>query len=347
MDEINLLSGAAAAPKKDDKDKGHAPKEEEMTLHVPAPEPEFPAPDSAGGFLAALKAAKPAAEPPASIMSQKIEPLAAPKPAPKAPIAPPPAPLKMTVPPPPPPPPRPPSPPQRPHEDEKNGGTLRVSLITTGAEAGFSDIALRRRLRTFALVGLLGLIVDGLIFGGLLYQKSVVEKRNGAAEQSVKDVDAQIAAREKDLAPVRDFQSLVKVEATVLDNHEHWTEVLRLLEDRALPDVQFGSLAGADTGTLSFEIFARDYTTLAKQIIAFRQDPRVLKVVTGSASADFGENNLLKGVRSEMTLSISPSVFKFNPAAASATATPAAATTASAAASGTTLVPAVPVSPAP
>jgi len=185
-----------------------------------------------------------------------------------------------------------------------------------------SEIALRRRLKTFLLIGALGIVLDGLIFGGLVYYRSVVEKRNSQAEQSVRDVDAQIAAREAKLAPVRDFQGLVKTAAIVLDNHEHWTEVLKLLEERALPNVQFGSLAGADTGTLSFEVRASDYTTLAKQIIAFRADPRVKKVVVGTASADFAENNLLKGTRTGMTLTVDPAIFDFKSAEASATSTP-------------------------
>jgi len=334
MADINLLSDAA--PKKDDKEAAaRAPKDEEMKLHVPPPEPELPPEKPLSGLLPP-KPAIPVPQAPASILNQKIQPIpvapAAPKPA-AAPM-----PQRMTVPvaprplprpplPPAPPPPKPPAPP-RPAapEDMDGGGTLRVSLITTGAGAGLSEIALRSRLRTFALIGLLGLVIDGLIFGVLLYQKSAVEKRNAAAEQQIQDIDARIAAREKDLAPVRDFQQLVRMESTVLQNHEHWTGVLKLLEETALPQVQFGSLAGADTGTLTFEVFARDYTTLAKQIVAFRQDPRVLTAVTGTATADFAENNLLKGVRSEMTLTVDPKIFKFNPAKtaapSSATSTP-------------------------
>jgi hypothetical protein len=192
------------------------------------------------------------------------------------------------------------------------GATLRVSLITTGAGASFSEIALRRRLGSFALIGLIGLVIDGLIFGGLLYWKSKVEERNIAAEGDVRSIDEQIAVREKELEPVRQFQQLLQAESKVIDDHAHWTGVLKLLEETALPDVQFGSLAGADSGALSFEVFSRDYTTMAKQIVAFRHDPRVLKAGTGTATADFGDGNLLRGVRADMTLSVDPKIFKFD-----------------------------------
>lgn len=326
MADINLLAGGGT--KGDKPDGARAPSDEETALHVPTPEPEPPAPKG-GGFLSEVKPAAPAAEPPASILKQKIEPIAPPPPKP-APLRAP-EPMVLKVPPPPPkpappmpppkppvpPPPKPPAPPPKPSE-EKGGDTLRVSLITTGSEAGLSDLTVQRRLRAFMMIGILGLVLDGLIFGGLLYAKSSVEKRNMAAEKSVRDVDAVIAQKEKDLAPAREFQQMVKMAGLVLDNHTHWTQVLKLLEEDALPDVQFGSLSGAETGTLSFDVLARDYTTLAKQIIAFRQDPRVKRVAAGTASASYGENNLLTGAHSSMSLTIDPAVFK---AVASASST--------------------------
>ena len=314
MSDINFLSTPGAG--KDEKPSGGAkPLDDELALHIPEPVADEPA----AKILPPPPPPKPIVPSP-SLLAQKV-PTLPPKPAAPKPLPPPPPPK-----PPVPPPPKPPAPPP-PKPSEEKGDTLRVSLITSGAGAGMSEIALRRRLRTFMLIGLLGIVLDGLIFGGLVYYRSVVEKRNSQAEQSVRDVDAQIASREASLAPVRDFQGLVRAAAIVLDNHEHWTQVLKLLEERALPNVQFGSLAGADTGTLSFEVRATDYTTLAKQIIAFRQDPRVLKVTVGTASADFAENNLLKGTRTSMTLTVDPAIFDFkaSEAAPASSAAPAAA----------------------
>ena len=300
MSDINFLSSSAPTPGKDQKASGGPkPLDDELALHIPEPLPDVPEPKGPGLVVSP----KAPAEAAASLLVQKV-PTLPPKPAaPKAPAPP------LPPPKPPAPPPKPPATPPPP--EEKGGDTLRVSLITSGAGAGMSELALRRRLKTFGMIGLLGIVLDGLIFGGLAYYRSVVEKRNTQAEQSVRDVDQKIAAREAGLASVRDFQGLARTAAVVLDNHEHWTRVLKLLEERALPNVQFGGLAGADTGTLSFEVRASDYTTLAKQIIAFREDPRVKKVVVGTASADFAENNLLKGTRASMTLTIDPSVFDY------------------------------------
>ncbi len=296
-DDINLLSGASApSPKKDASfQAARAPKDEELRLHVPPPEIEPPAPPMVK-------------ESPKPIFSQKIAPVpsVAPKPAPLPSPAPPAMPKAVPL--------RTPVLPPKPSvPEEKDPGTLRVSLIATGAGAGLSEMALRRRLRLFALTGGLGLLLNGIVFGALLYQKSVVQKGNAVAEQTVRDLDAEIDAHEKDLTPVRDFQALVQAEAKVLANHDHWTQALKLLEGDALPLVQFGSLSGADTGAMSFDVFASDYTTLAKQIVAFRNDPRVQKAEVGTASADFGENDLLKGVRAQVTMTINPAVFRYQP----------------------------------
>ncbi len=348
MSDINLLpTGDQTRDEKETDAK--KPAGDDMTLHVPTQEPaEKPAAAPLGGtFLSQLiETEKAASIPTEKLFSQKIEPIpappgapaakakekekeiiplkapsaapkpatVAPKPAVIAPVAP--AASKIVPQPPPPPPKQPLTTP--PSSDENGGGTLRVSLITANGAAGLSDLALRRRQRTFAVIGLLGVLTDGLIFGGLHLRKLSIEKGNTNAERAVQEIDVKIADREKALAPVRDFQALNRAAARVLDAHAHWTEVLKLLEERALPDVQFGSLAGAETGTLGFDLIARDYTTLAKQIVAFRQDPRVKKATVGTASADIGENGILKGVRATMTLTIDPSVFRFKPSVTTA-----------------------------
>jgi len=340
MADINLLS--SSEPKRDDKGKSTSRTGDDLTLHVPGPQPVAPKPAPTQGRPSAAPA-KPAAEPSPSIFSQKLSsmgppltptpppkppapptspklavPPLAPRRAPTAPVRPP-SPPQPPMPPKPPAPPAPPTPPApNPPEDRGSSGTLRVSLITSGAGAGFSELDLRRRLRNVALFAVLGLALDGLIFGGFLYAKSLVERRNANEEKSVQDIDSQIATRETALLPVWDFQQLVKTEADVLDDHEHWTQVLKLLEERAMPEAQFNNLAGADSGILTFQIIARDYTTLAKQFVSFKEDPRVSKATIGTASAEFGENGLLRGVTSSATLTIDPQIFKF--AAASNTA---------------------------
>lgn len=338
MSDINLLSTDGSA--RDEKsDRAQKAGNDDMALHVPSQEPaEKPASPVGGSFLAQLIEKEAATEQPDKLFSQKIEAVtpASSKPQPKPVDA---APLKAPIPPAaalpkappapfgasslPPKPPFPPALPKRPPEslkpegEGKDSGTLRVSLITSNGGAGLSDLAVRKRQKIFAVIALLGLLADGLIFGALHLRKLSIEKKNSDAAKAVQDIDARITEREKELAPVRDFQELSRAAARVLDAHAHWTEVLNLLEERALPDVQFGSMAGAETGTLGFEVIARDYTTLAKQIVAFRQDPRVKKVTVGTASAELGENSLLTGVRATMSLEIDPAIFKYKPQTAS------------------------------
>lgn len=317
MTDINLLSDDEAKKKAVAAKSAKAPSEDETALHIPEPEKGTPAEPfrAASDLLNGLKelvAGKD--EPPATIFNQKIEaaapaPKAMPKPAApaaaEAPKPPPPAPSKPPLP-------KPAAPQAKPvsGKGEEKGETLRVSLLTTGSTTGLTDLAVRERMRAFLLIVILALIVDGLIYGGLRYWRSQVVKRNETLARTVGDLDGLIAEAETKVKPAREFQQLARLAERALDNHLHWTRFLELLEDRALADVQFGSITISETGAAAFEVVARDYSTLGKQILAFRSDPRVKAAIISTASADFAENNLLRGARAAMSLTFDPAVFR-------------------------------------
>lgn len=314
MADINLLASDAAAPKKDDeKGKRAGPSDDETALHIPAQEAE-PKASSGADLLSGLKDMVEGTKVPPSILNQKIEAIPSTPPPPKPKPAPPAMAVPKPLPPrPPPPPSKPPPPPPKPPNGktgEDKGSSLRVSLITAGSTSGLTDMAIRERMRTFLLMVVLALVLDGLIYGGLLYWRSRVMQQNETLERNVQDLDGLIAEMEAKVKPARDFQQLALLAERALDNHLHWTRFLTLLEERALIDAQFGSVAISETGVATFEIQARDYASLGKQIIAFRSDPRVRSAVIGTASADFAENNLLRGARTSMTLSFNPEIFR-------------------------------------
>lgn len=316
MADINLLSDDESKKKAGPAKAAKSPSEDETALHIPEPEKEAPSapPKTAAGLLNSLKglvAGKD--ETPATIFNQKIEavptpaaPKAVPKPAVPAVTA------SPKLPPPAPPPPKPSPPLANPPngKDEEKGGVLRVSLLAAGATAGLTDLAVRERMRAFLLIVVLALVVDGLIYGGLRYWRSQVVKRNETLARTVGDLDGLIGEAEAKVKPAREFQQLARLAERALDNHLHWTRFLELLEDRALTDVQFGAITISETGAASFEVIARDYSTLGKQILSFRSDPRVKAAIISTASADFAENNLLRGARAAMSLTFDPAVFR-------------------------------------
>lgn len=333
MADIDFLASKDGDKGESDKKKKGAPPED-LPMHVPEALPEEPkeeAPETEKhGFLDGMKGIfdkKDKEKPVEDIFEQKLE--ISPKP-PKAEKEPKPEkaePSKVEVPAPPKPSaPAPVAPPptpkfqqkksEAPKDDKKDEGeTLRVSLITTEEGTSLTELTIRDRIRTFIIVLIVAVAMDGLIFGGILYYKSRVIQRIQGIEAGVQDLDKAIADAEAKVIPAQNFQRLSKLGHDLLEVHMHWTNVLKLLEERTSTEVQFRNLSGADTGTLTSNISARDYTTLARQIVALREDDRVLDASITTATADFAQEaegeslNRLRGVSAGLTIVIDPKIF--------------------------------------
>ncbi len=309
MDDINFLSSGGS--KKEEKPEKKPGATDEPAMHVPmAPPPGEKPSGKLSGLLGDLKepAAKPEADLPAGIFRQKIEsvpdierPAPPPSPPPK-PTAPPPPPKAAAIPT------AKPLTKQAPPAKEA-GSTLRVSLISTAAGASLTELTIRDRLRTFVLIIVLALVIDGLVYGGILYYKMQVIKRIQGIEAGVKDLDKEIAEGEALVKDAKRFQTLTGIAENVLKAHTHWTRLLALIEQLAEPQVQFVNLSGAESGSITSELIAKDYTTLARQLVALRQDPRVSKASIGTASSEVTAEGLIKGVRATLNMTVRPELF--------------------------------------
>lgn len=281
---MDFLSGGAAAPKKDDNQK---PQADDLSFHVPEPPKATPPKASAPGsdILGGLKnllakvddGKKPEptlapklpivklSEPvlPKATMTAPVTPVV-----PKPPVAPPPPPKAAPI----------PSPKPMPRD------TLRVSLISSGGGAGLTELSVRDRLRKLLFVAVIALVVDGAIFGGILYYTSLVQKQVAGAQEGIKTLDAEIAQAEKDTQPARDLQTLLQGANDALKQHKHWTKVLAMLGQLAKPQVVFSGVTLGEAGTIATTITAPDYLTIAQQILVLRADSRIKSVpFTGAA----------------------------------------------------------------
>ncbi len=100
----------------------------------------------------------------------------------------------------------------------------------------------------------------------------------------------------------------VRAVAGLLDGHVYWNRYLTWLESVTLPDVYYTGFMGDVAGTFTLNSSARDYVTLAQQLVVLRADPRVELVSVAEASRDSqGWVNFV------MTLTVSPSVFTPSP----------------------------------
>ncbi len=96
----------------------------------------------------------------------------------------------------------------------------------------------------------------------------------------------------------------VRAVAGLLDRHVYWNRYFAWLESVTLPDVYYTGFMGDVAGTFTLNASARDYVTLAQQLVVLRADPRVVQVNVAEASRDSqGWVNFV------MTLTVSPSIF--------------------------------------
>jgi hypothetical protein len=96
----------------------------------------------------------------------------------------------------------------------------------------------------------------------------------------------------------------VKAAGGLLDSHVRWTYFFDWLEKATLADVYFSGFMGDVAGKFNMTASARDYTTLAQQLVSLKGDPSVLDVNVTEASRDS------QGwVNFSLTLTVSPSVF--------------------------------------
>lgn len=148
-----------------------------------------------------------------------------------------------------------------------------------------------------------GLVVAGTFVGlGLgvaARQRTLAEAQAATAATAERLLGQQQAVEEMSRAVQR-----VRSAAGLLDSHIYWNQYFTWLESVTLPDVYYTGFMGDVAGTFTFTASARDYVTLAQQLVVLRADPTVQRVSVAEASRDS------QGwVNFSMSLTVSPEVF--------------------------------------
>jgi hypothetical protein len=130
-------------------------------------------------------------------------------------------------------------------------------------------------------------------------EKSVAEAQAATAATAARLLEKQLVVEEMGRA-VQQVRSVTGL----LDGHIYWNQYFTWLESVTLPEVYYTGFMGDVTGTFTLSASARDYITLAQQLVVLRADPRVQQVSVAEASRDS------QGwVNFTMSLTVSPSVF--------------------------------------
>lgn len=137
----------------------------------------------------------------------------------------------------------------------------------------------------------------GLDMGARTRALAEAQAKSAATAELLLGQQQAVAEMGRSVAQVRSVTGL-------LDSHIYWNRYFTWLESVTLPDVYYTGFMGDAAGTFTLAASARDYVTLAQQLVVLRADPRVQRVGVAEASRDS------QGwVNFSMSLTVSPDVF--------------------------------------
>ena len=192
--------------------------------------------------------------------------------------------------------------------DEKQ--TLRISLIPEGGES-FKAVNLGRRIWSLAIfVALCFTVIFAtfLIIKGV--ERSSIAKIDGLKSQ-IANTKSETEKSMSDYLKVSLFSRQIKAAGGIMNSHYSFAKVFQLIEARTLPGVYYTNIVGASEGkSFVLEARARDFEEAAKQIVALREDARVVKASVSAITADVTEAGVLSDVKFVMTIVVNENTLK-------------------------------------
>lgn len=210
-------------------------------------------------------------------------------------------------------PPAPPAPPKTPRQNTPSfGGQVPVSFdVNLLPEDLIDQYEPKKKLVTLAVVS--GLTIVGLAalyVAMLFYQSSIVTKTNEVRTESG-SINLQIGQYQKERAAALAFKEKIDAISDRLDKHIYWSKFFSLLEKHTVPDVHYNNaFAGDINGQMTLEAVGKDYSSVARQLVAFQQaDDFVESVVINSASRNEDAEQGTTSVKFSIQLQLVEDVF--------------------------------------
>ncbi|OGL74053.1 hypothetical protein A3C96_03000 [Candidatus Uhrbacteria bacterium RIFCSPHIGHO2_02_FULL_60_10] len=183
---------------------------------------------------------------------------------------------------------------------------LRVSLMPSEL-GGHREISLQQWLLIGGIVIGSVLLVIGIGYGvmvGIRLSRS----------RTIAGITAQIEAREAAIVKAGNLVSeverrnrQVRILKQTVNQHVRFTRLFAWLEGLTQPGVRFGSFSGdADNAFISLDAQAVNYEEAVRQVMAFRNDPRVLTLPFNSVSAKLGEGGRIEGAAFALPIKFDP-----------------------------------------
>lgn len=115
--------------------------------------------------------------------------------------------------------------------------------------------------------------------------------------------------KKNEVEAVQKISRVIMPAKTLLLTHPKWTKFFTFIEEATLPDVKFGTFAG-DAKGITMTGNAKDYETIARQMISLRMSPLVRDLRVSGLGARVGPQGQMSGVDFTLAFALDESFLK-------------------------------------
>lgn len=193
----------------------------------------------------------------------------------------------------------------------KKKRAVGVNLITTEAQKEVARAVIRKNLIQLGVSFLIALLLALLVYGALLLYGSQQKVRIVPLRQNLDQVEADIIKLEKENKKLLGFQTKLSAIKSLLDGHPTFLRFFDALEKNTLPEVSYDTLSISDDGSVSLSAGTANYTTLARQLLAFENAKDSFSSVRFSGiAASLDQLGAIIGVKFTVSLKPVPALFR-------------------------------------
>lgn len=194
---------------------------------------------------------------------------------------------------------------------KKSKRVVGVNLITSEAQKEASHAIIRKNIIQLAVSFLIALILALLIYGGVLLYGSQEAGKVAILQGQLDVVEQDITRLERENRKLLGFQNKLTEGKALLDNHTSLLPFFQALEKNTLADVTYDTLVLANEGTVTLAAVTKNYTTLARQLLAFEQSKNFITTVRfSSIAASLDQLGAIIGIRFNIALQLDPQLLR-------------------------------------
>lgn len=152
-----------------------------------------------------------------------------------------------------------------------------------------------------------------LVLGVWLMLITEEEGRMSASVQAEKMTLAALSRTMEDATAERKSATerlgTIETARALFSRHIYWTRFFRFLEAVTLPDVYYTNLAVDPAGNIRLTAIGRNFSAVARQLLAFEESADVETIRTTKAAAEISES--MPGVQFDLALTVKPELLFF------------------------------------